>query len=364
MLVSPVKINSPVSIHDHELQNNCLSKNTLLTETMSKLKFSEDTRSNLETQISKMQAQLMNMESQLRNYQSELKNARASASKHRSDTFNGKINTNKPLKRSVRDMTSDAKIGTPDGGATRKKRASTKRGIIEQTFIGEKSLFSITPFLNRTLNLETENTRNELEISKDGDKCPPVQKSSINDSTKSNNIEVSCDSSPPISVSVQTQKIQLGKKISLKGALKNKTLKNPEVPRLESSRHLPCTGNLEIVAEDVSEQDPPMELSLATEPNSCPSLSEANSMGTKIDNIDTTQGWELKKKQKSFKLLKKATDPEIQDESEAMHGPALKVHRILGKEKHLKTQEKSIDNTNVFSPLKRNRRVGGSRIQV
>ncbi|KAK7429668.1 hypothetical protein QQZ08_003863 [Neonectria magnoliae] len=59
-------------------------------------------------------------------------------------------------KRRVNEMSlEDISIGTPGPDETTNKRASKKRGA-EHALVGEKSTFSVTPFLNRTKNLSDE----------------------------------------------------------------------------------------------------------------------------------------------------------------------------------------------------------------
>lgn len=66
-------------------------------------------------------------------------------------------------KRSAVQISSDAAIGTPDGVAGRGRRPGAKRGKPDQTTFGEKSTFSITPFLNRTLNMAPDTPATEPE---------------------------------------------------------------------------------------------------------------------------------------------------------------------------------------------------------
>lgn len=67
-------------------------------------------------------------------------------------------------KRNAQQISTDAMIGTPDGVAVRGRRPGLNRGKPETTHLGEKSMFSITPYLNRTISIAPETPREEVEI--------------------------------------------------------------------------------------------------------------------------------------------------------------------------------------------------------
>jgi hypothetical protein len=68
-----------------------------------------------------------------------------------------------PRKRGALEISTDVEIGTPDGVAMRGKRPASKWGRMDQTMVGEKSMFSITPFLNRTISVGPETPGKEME---------------------------------------------------------------------------------------------------------------------------------------------------------------------------------------------------------
>ncbi|KAG7427198.1 rRNA methyltransferase 2 [Fusarium oxysporum f. sp. raphani] len=117
----------------------------------------EDTRSKLK----KTQGDLKDTRAELASCRAELEEARKA------------LATNKPSKKSVtmkehpigkkraQDLSmEDISIGTPGPDEATLRRPSKKRGA-ERALVGEKSTFSITPFLNRTKNL-SDNMSDEL----------------------------------------------------------------------------------------------------------------------------------------------------------------------------------------------------------
>ncbi|KAA8571658.1 hypothetical protein EYC84_001648 [Monilinia fructicola] len=90
---------------------------------------------------------------QLKECQAELNEARTAALNLPAITSRETVPVKDARKRSAREMSMDITIGTPDGVAGRGKRAVPNRGRIDQTMLGEKSTFSITPYLNKTINM-------------------------------------------------------------------------------------------------------------------------------------------------------------------------------------------------------------------
>ena len=107
-------------------------------------------RSSLEERLNTVRTKLKSAKEQLKDKDKELKEAQSAAAKE-TVTFEGakqRGNNKNSRKRTVQQADPDIAIGTPGDGlqAKRNKRAST-------TQPGEKSTFSITPFLNRTTSI-------------------------------------------------------------------------------------------------------------------------------------------------------------------------------------------------------------------
>jgi len=121
----------------------------------------ESRRAVLESKIDAMRTKLRAAKEQLKEVQAELAQTIATASKVSiaSETRDAPAHARK---RGATQM-SDTAIGTPDGIAVRGKRGGGKRRKPDQTSFGEKSMFSITPYLNRTVNMQPETPKDIQE---------------------------------------------------------------------------------------------------------------------------------------------------------------------------------------------------------
>ncbi|EFQ34057.1 hypothetical protein CGRA01v4_12114 [Colletotrichum graminicola] len=125
-------------------------------------KESEVALSEAQAQNEMLEQRLDTVKSKLRNTQEELKAVRAelvarpvAATKSQPAARAGGAKAQAGRKRRVEELTiNDMSIGTPED-ITRGRRPAKKKGL-EQSLLGEKSLFSITPFLakSKTLNVE------------------------------------------------------------------------------------------------------------------------------------------------------------------------------------------------------------------
>jgi hypothetical protein len=117
-----------------------------------------DTRKTvLESKLDQMRTKLRATKEELKECQTELGKARTAAAKVGTLSMQGTDAPAKnPRKRAALEISTDVAIGTPDGVAVRGKRPAVKRGRADQTMLGEKSMFSITPYLNRTMSIAPE----------------------------------------------------------------------------------------------------------------------------------------------------------------------------------------------------------------
>lgn len=122
-------------------------------EVEKELKAAESRHTILESKLDQVKTKLRETKEQLKECQTELSQARAAATKTAGKGAGTDGPTKNPRKRSALEMSTDVNIGTPDGVAVRGKRPAVKRGGKDQTLVGEKSMFSITPFLNKTVNM-------------------------------------------------------------------------------------------------------------------------------------------------------------------------------------------------------------------
>lgn len=109
----------------------------------------EDTR----TKLKKTQADLKDTRAELASCRAELEEARQITANSKSNKKDATIKEQHVGKRRAHDMSmEDISIGTPGPDEATLRRPFKKRGA-ERALVGEKSTFSITPFLNRTKNV-------------------------------------------------------------------------------------------------------------------------------------------------------------------------------------------------------------------
>jgi hypothetical protein len=123
----------------------------------------ESRKAILESKVEQLRTKLREGKEQVKELQSDLAQAQAAITKASSAITNGEDPVKPSRKRTAIQMSTDSTIGTPDGVAVRGKRPMAKTGRADQTLLGEKSTFSITPFLNRTLNVAPETPKHGPE---------------------------------------------------------------------------------------------------------------------------------------------------------------------------------------------------------
>ncbi|WJG35355.1 FtsJ-like methyltransferase-domain-containing protein [Fusarium oxysporum Fo47] len=117
----------------------------------------EDTRSKLK----KTQGDLKDTRAELASCRAELEEARKALATNKSSKKSVTMKEHPIGKKRAQDLSmEDISIGTPGPDEATLRRPSKKRGA-ERALVGEKSTFSITPFLNRTKNL-SDNMSDEL----------------------------------------------------------------------------------------------------------------------------------------------------------------------------------------------------------
>jgi hypothetical protein len=116
----------------------------------------ETQRTILDSKLEAFRTKLRSSKDQLKETQEELQKAQAAVFERRVSVVDN------PRKRNIARFDPDATIGTPGDfhAAKRNKRAST-------ALPGDKSTFSITPFLNRTLNIAPESPEAEEAAAKE-----------------------------------------------------------------------------------------------------------------------------------------------------------------------------------------------------
>jgi hypothetical protein len=108
----------------------------------------------LEDKLDQMRTRLRSMKDQLMQTQEEANLLRAKTQDGEQPRIS--VSTLKQSrKRAVSEILTENNVGTPDR-APRAKRLATSKGRPDQVLVGEKSMFSITPFLNRTINMASD----------------------------------------------------------------------------------------------------------------------------------------------------------------------------------------------------------------
>jgi hypothetical protein len=128
-------------------------KDKVRKEAEKDLNAAETRRTVLESQLDQMRTKLRATKEELKECQTELGEARAASAQAGTSSMKADAPAKNSRKRAAVEMSTDGAIGTPDGVAIRGQRPAVKRGRVDQTMLGEKSMFSITPFLNKTINL-------------------------------------------------------------------------------------------------------------------------------------------------------------------------------------------------------------------
>ncbi|KAL0930221.1 rossmann-fold nad (+)-binding protein [Colletotrichum truncatum] len=123
----------------------------------------------LEQRLDTVKSKLRNTQEELKAVRSELVHARPVPTASADPVVRaGGAKAQNARKRRVEELTiNDMSIGTPEE-ITRGRRAVKKKGL-EQTLVGEKSLFSITPFLNKSKTLSVEGAVAEEEEEDEAD---------------------------------------------------------------------------------------------------------------------------------------------------------------------------------------------------
>ncbi|KAJ3524796.1 hypothetical protein NM208_g11910 [Fusarium decemcellulare] len=133
----------------------------------------EDTRSKLK----KTQTELKDARAELEASRAELEEARKAALSTKTTKKTVTVKDQPGRKRRAHEISlEDISIGTPGPDEATLKRSFKKRGA-ELALVGEKSTFSITPFLNRTKNLDMEDELSEIQspTGKAADVMEPLQ---------------------------------------------------------------------------------------------------------------------------------------------------------------------------------------------
>lgn len=323
------------------------------------LKASEARETVIESKLDQARAKLRATKEQLKDCQLELVQAQATATK------SGPAMVSKGnKKRTACEMSTDETIGTPDGIAARGKRPSIRKGRPDPTAFGEKSMFSITPYLNRTVNLATTSPCEDLENGEDRDVS-----SVDNEATPTGSALLE----PPVNIGVSSPTViqQASKKRSVKTALVDDQVFAESKPsaknRKPTQRKPRNVSTLEKVTEEVDENEEEQEPKDVEVPkiSSQPRKKQPKPTPQIVERDD---GDQKKKKRKLLGANKTLFDEEDGGETQKRVGKInLGPARLVGKgslssrKTGLKPGLAAPSAFAAFSPLKKDRRgVGAS----
>lgn len=312
----------------------------------------ENRKAVLEDKVDAMRTKLRTTKEQLKDVQVELAQSIAATSRLLTAPEN-EVSPANPQKRMTARMGSDTAIGTPDGIATRKKRVGGKRGKQDQASLGEKSMFSVTPYLNRTANVHPGSPQKTHEShinNKVG--TEPILGSVKNGSGLIMDIEASAtqiDVSP--SATARPRPVAKPCKKSVLKALK--TDSNDTGAALKSSR----AANLleKVVEEDVDEDEMPAK---KRTPGVTRNI-QKQSLEAPVPYIEEAEP--KKKKRKLLGLSKTIFDEEdgeaTKRPTKVVLAPAKSLGKIGGKRNLLKNGLNDPSRgVAAFSPLKKDKR--------
>lgn len=110
-------------------------------------------KTTLESRIEQLQTKLQGTNDKPKEFQTGLLQAEVAVKELDEAGSGGKLSSRRLGKRNANQMSTNPVIDTPDGVTGRGKRPAAKKGKPDMTNLCEKSMFSITPFLNRTINM-------------------------------------------------------------------------------------------------------------------------------------------------------------------------------------------------------------------
>ncbi|KAK0108376.1 hypothetical protein ONS95_003187 [Cadophora gregata] len=356
-----------------KLANEVLENKRVRKETEKEIKTLHARETVLESKLDQFRTKLRATKEELKECLAELSNARATVMKTETTVNGGDISERKGRKRGAVEMSTDVDIGTPDGVAKRGKRAPIKRGRTDQTMVGEKSMFSITPFLNRTTNMAPDTPDQdgdsgilEAEIQPGGTDDRGMEKAQYEQSGHPT------DDAPPITSVDTNPKTQRKAATKLSATEKNilgesKTSAKNKKPASKNATRAMST--LEQVAEEEDEENegPKAAVTVSSKAANMP-LKSANIKASQLHakRLDVEDGGTRKKKRKFLGGGRTLFDEEDGEVAKRPAKVALGPPRLLGKGglPGPRVSHSIIGSSSafsVFSPLKKDRRgVGAS----
>jgi hypothetical protein len=336
---------------DHEKQ---------LSEAKSQVERLEDRFSTMKTKLQDAQTELKATKAELERYRLDLETASATEAeplKKKAVAWKGKISRKRVADESILE---DPSLGTPGVEPGIDKRPIKKRGI-ELAAYGEKSTFSITPFLHRSKNLSDDSTDNpspsllparnmDLDPDSQGDVVDGEEPTSGNIADVQESTAPATETKAPKSRKPQTKPKEKASQDS-SAVIKNKTTSRKNAQSTMATKAL-APESLSEVEDNLSVPRPrgrpsKPEKTKTTEDSDAASASVAANTDASIGEVDG--------KRKKRKIL--GAPKSIFDEEDGEAAP--EAPKVLPLQKRKKTALGSLSNafaSTSFSPLKRDRR--------
>ncbi|KAI1211657.1 uncharacterized protein F4807DRAFT_418602 [Annulohypoxylon truncatum] len=333
-----------------------------------------------EKKIEKLKTKLRETQEQLKQCQADLRKVQQSRSSVSDDTTKIDGRSQVFRKRKTRDMGADdfaqIEIQTPAADNGKERRALKKRGL-EPTLPGEKSTFSITPFLNRTKSIMEDTPKTDAGTPDDSvaiaapetDVVEPTKTVAEVDAEAGAPTEEVDQNEPTSSAPVEDEKPKAASKS--RGRPKKVLGEAPSAKRNAQpilKKSLKAKNSLEKVTEEANDtnQENQGEAAEAVEKTTTVKFSiglPQDESTSSSNSADQPKGEQPKKKKRKVLGSTKTLFDEEEGEAPPVRKPAkvqLGGKRALGKAV-LNAQKSAFAGSASFSPLKKERRgVGAS----
>jgi hypothetical protein len=335
-----------------ELVKERLDSEKLRKEAQKELTASETRKEVLESQLERLRTKLRSAKEELR--ESEARFTQACIAAANAGPSRGYNPSKNPRKRGAMEMSTGDPIGTPDGVAARKRGPAPKRGRPDHTILGEKSMFSITPFLNKTINIGIDSPIEE-EGCKKGAALVEVENSNTQQEIEVSPKAQVDDTATPSAPKTKARKKPAERKANVeeRDLGDTKTELNSRKPAPKKSQSLRKLEKLTEEEAGESEVSGPAR----------PKVDATTANAVKSSNLQLKTTEEAQPHKKKRKLLGGGKTLFDDEDSEATKRAAkvnLGPPRLLGKD-GLKAGIGSTSGFDAFSPLKKDRRgIGAS----
>ncbi|KAI1462590.1 hypothetical protein F4805DRAFT_2180 [Annulohypoxylon moriforme] len=329
-----------------------------------------------EKKIEKLKTKLRETQEQLKQCQVDLRKAQQSRSSVSDDTTRIDGRSQVFRKRKNQDMGTDdfaqIEIQTPGADDGKKQRALKKRGL-EPTLPGEKSMFSITPFLNRTKSIMEDTPKTDEGTSNDSVAIPAPETDVVEPAAA----EAETETAAPTEEHAQNELTSSALADNEKTKATSKSRGRPkkvlgEAPSAKRNaqpilkKSLKTKSSLEKVEEanDKSQENEGEHVEKTTTVKFSIGLPHDESTSSS-NNADQPKGEQPRKKKRKVLGSTKTLFDEEEGEAPPIRKPAAKVQlgakrALLGKAA-LNVQKSAFAGSASFSPLKKDRRgVGAS----